>query len=477
MKKAIIRLLGFGAILTLAACGTGNQDENLSTNDGQAYAPAISAAAKAPDTIISATDRPPDPSYSSTAKFKFSCTTPLCTFKCALDTTHFSKCKSPKTYQNLPDGAHTFAVKATAKANGKTDPTPDQYGWSCQSNFWQATSTTNAPVGRREFSAVWTGSKMIVWGGNDVSAAVNTGGVYDPVGDSWTPTSTTNAPSARYAHSAVWTDSKMIIWGGTGGSVFGGIYDPNLDSWTQTSFVNAPENRSYHIAVWTGSKMIVWGGIGGTYLNTGGIYDPDTNFWTATSIAHAPSGRENPVGVWTGTRMIVWGGYSSEGITEYWYNTGGRYNPGNDSWAPTSTSRAPAGRTYTTAVWTGTEMIIWGGGISSTRLNTGGRYNPSSNSWVATSTVNAPSAREYHSAVWTTGVPAPVMIVWGDINYSNTGGKYDPANNSWTATSTTNAPTGRMLACAIWTGSNMIVWGGAQGFVPAPFNTGGIYWP
>ena len=52
--------------------------------------------------------------------------------------------------------------------------------------------------------------------------------------------------------------------------------------------------------------------------------------------------------------MIVWGGGAS-------INTGGRYNPATDSWTATSTTNAPEGRYYHTAVWTGTTMIVWGG--------------------------------------------------------------------------------------------------------------------
>ena len=55
-------------------------------------------------------------------------------------------------------------------------------------------------------------------------------------------------------------------------------------------------------------------------------------------------------------------------------NTGGRYNPGTDSWTATSTTNAPSGRYDHTAVWTGSEMIVWGGIDDSGILNTGGRY-------------------------------------------------------------------------------------------------------
>ena len=60
----------------------------------------------------------------------------------------------------------------------------------------------------------------------------------------------------------------------------------------------------------------------------------------------------------------------------------------------------PDARGGHTAVWTGTEMIVWGGSTNMA-LNTGGRYNPSTDSWISTSTTNAPTARTAHTAVWT----------------------------------------------------------------------------
>src|SRR6185369_13864671 len=64
-------------------------------------------------------------------------------------------------------------------------------------DFWRAGATAGAPAARSGHTAVWTGTKMIVWGGNDNSNNLNTGGQYDPVADSWTATATINAPSTR----------------------------------------------------------------------------------------------------------------------------------------------------------------------------------------------------------------------------------------------------------------------------------------
>src|SRR5205814_2362232 len=85
----------------------------------------------------------------------------------------------------------------------------------------------------------------------------------------------------------------------------------------------------------------------------------------------------------------------------------------DDTWPATTTISAPAGREYHTAVWTGSEMIVWGGWNGTTYFNTGGRYNPSTDTWTATNTTNAPAGREYHTAVWT----GSEMIIWGGFFY------------------------------------------------------------
>ena len=110
---------------------------------------------------------------------------------------------------------------------------------------------------------------MIVWGGRP--DFLSSGGRYDPATDTWTATDTDNAPSPRWQHTAVWTGSEMIVWGGEVEYITslnaGGRYDPATDSWTATARTNAPSARAQHTAVWTGSEMIVWGGSGD---NTGG---------------------------------------------------------------------------------------------------------------------------------------------------------------------------------------------------------------
>jgi len=159
----------------------------------------------------------------------------------------------------------------------------------CTDDSWQEMWAVPDPRTYR-FTAVWTGTEMIVWGGREEAVSFNTGGRYDPATDSWTKVSTEDAPTGRYRHTAVWTGSEMVVWGGSvlpgGGELStGGRYTPAMDSWASTSIdgPSLPDARNDHTAVWTGSEMIVWGGLiaPGVPVSTGGRYRPATDSWVA----------------------------------------------------------------------------------------------------------------------------------------------------------------------------------------------------
>src|SRR5262249_35515448 len=162
--------------------------------------------------------------------------------------------------------------------------------------------------------------------------------------------------------------------------------------------------------------------------------------WFPMSQVGAPSARGGHTAVWTGTEMIVWGGGALDPDTggPVYFDDGYRYNPSTDTWTPTSRA-APAARTGHTVVWTGTQMIVWGG-AGPFLLASGGVYDPSTDTWTGTSLVDVPSNRVFHTAVWT----GTEMIVWGGMNASflllRTGGRYDPLTNTWVAMTLDGAP-------------------------------------
>ncbi len=374
---------------------------------------------------------------------------------------------------NSPSGEHYLS------SGGRYDPSADS---------WLPTSTGGfTPSGRRDHAAVWTGREMIIWGGyafEDMYPTFpNIGGRYDPSTDTWTPTSAgTNVPAGRETPTAVWTGTEMLIWGGANYYLLnsGALYKPSTNTWRPTSSVNAPKARTLQSGVWTGSEMIVWGGWVDIYVNgnTGGRYNPTSDSWVPTASAGTqPASRYAHTAVWTGSELIIWGGASYDGGDSF-FNSGGRYNAATDDWKATSIGAGvPTARSYHTAVWTGTDMIVWGGSDDSSWFNSGGRYSPYSDVWTPTSTgADVPSARDSHTAIWT----GSKMIVWGgrSTTATNTGARYDPTTDGWLPTSTdSGVPEPRYAHSAVWTGREMIVWGGGPSGFYNPRNSGGRYDP
>jgi hypothetical protein len=276
---------------------------------------------------------------------------------------------------------------------------------------------------------------------------------------SWKQISANGAPLTWSNLYYAWTGTDIIIFSYDNvGGQYGGKYNPFSDSWSKVSFTNMPSTRASQPTVWTGNEMIVWGGstpLYGTILNTGGKYNPLTNVWVSTTTVNAPYPRYSNSAVWTGTEMIIWGGTDGSNL----FNSGAKYNPNTDTWTPITTVNAPTGRLNPTAFWTGTEMIIWGGTDQySNIVHSGAKYNPNTDTWTPITTANAPTGRLNYTAVWT----GTEMIIWGggEAVTMATGARYNPFNDTWTATTLTNAPIGRRNHSATWTGQEMIVWGG-----------------
>lgn len=227
------------------------------------------------------------------------------------------------------------------------------------------------------------------------------------------------------------------------------------DSWP-TSFSLAPDRGD--CAVFTGSRILQFGGEFSA-SNGGEVMTPGAGTVTAMTTTNAPSARVECTGVWTGSEMIVWGG--RDGST--YFNTGGRYNPDTDTWTTVSTTGAPSARTLHSAVWTGTEMIIFGGHDSTfAPFRDGAAYDPAADTWRTLAAFpTGLVGRDRHAAVWT----GSEMIIWGGLDNNGdgvfNGAVYDPVGNSWTVMSTTNAPEiWTHQGAVLWTGSDLFVWGG-----------------
>jgi N-acetylneuraminic acid mutarotase len=222
--------------------------------------------------------------------------------------------------------------------SGHSTKTGEVRSYDPANNNW--VSLDSSSTAREGHVAVWAGSKMIVFGGIiDSSGTVTADGqAFNPAataGSQWSALPTTHMPSARIETAAVWTGSKLVIWGGRATAACfndGAVFDPADNNWTPMATANAPAPRCRHTMVAAGDYVLIWGGQAaenGPGLNDGAIYRVSDNSWQPMSTTNAPDGRYSHTAVWNGSRMIVYGGQDSNGF----YNTAYQYHPGSDSWS------------------------------------------------------------------------------------------------------------------------------------------------
>ena len=108
-----------------------------------------------PETSI--TDAPSGPTSSTSATFRFSSTDTAATFQCKLDDRSWSSCTSGKTYTGLPQGSHTFRVRAKDSA-GTNDPSPAERTWKVDT-VAPATTITSVSVSGRSATFSFSSSE------------------------------------------------------------------------------------------------------------------------------------------------------------------------------------------------------------------------------------------------------------------------------------------------------------------------------
>lgn len=234
-----------------------------------------------------------------------------------------------------------------------------------------------------------------------------------------------------------------------------------------TKLASPPEPRTDAVTVWSGRQssgrdLILWGGYsgyGGTLHNDGFSWDADKNSWTG--MAESPLGPRAGAGaVFTGSELVIWGGY---GESPSPFGDGAAYDLGEDSWR--MLPEAPIAPAIPVAtVWTGEEVLIWGSTDRSTASTEGAAYNPSTNEWRRLP--DAPKAINLGTAVWANGDPSQrheMIILGAELDNNNAsernhavGIAYDPQSDSWRKLpEVALSPQASAIA---WTGEKVVAW-------------------
>lgn len=297
---------------------------------------------------------------------------------------------------------------------------------------WSSLAT--APIApRAAFASVWTGSELLVWGGEAVtgSGALADGAAFNPATGTWRPL----APgplSAQVGPFAVWTGTEMLIFGNGQAS-----YDPEADRWTQIRPPPTSPARLLAVA-WTGNDAVLFRDDGsvaayaparlewrtlpkipigdatiwainpvqagdallawastvspsaGTDLDLIAL-DPSAEGWTKRTHPGRPQGIQDPP-IWTGESVFIAaanafrggasGGGPSIGVP------GVLYHPKSDSYTPVAVG--PLDTLAAGAVWTGQAIIqtsfgqLQGFGTTDRNVQAGdtAAWDSATNSWT-----------------------------------------------------------------------------------------------
>jgi hypothetical protein len=290
---------------------------------------------------------------------------------------------------------------------------------------WEKVSDLHAPSPRQGAAAAWTGTHVLVYGGS-TDQATNDGGLFDPVKNEWSPLPQADPPTGRHYQSTAWTGSAWLWLCGARYNDRrndGVRFDPASRNWTALSWPDAPPARWGCASAWTGEELLLFGGFGAHsgYAQGHVAYHPGKDTWRALAEKGAPSRRTHGNAVWTGTELFIWGGISTVGGKDM--AKGGLYDPKADAWRKVATKGEPAPRALDAQVWTGKEIAVWGGTVRQAPPGTvagpGGLYDPARKAWRPLPP-GEPVARGQPRAVWT----GSELLVWGgerpEANYKTT---------------------------------------------------------
>lgn len=178
------------------------------------------------------------------------------------------------------------------------------------------------------------------------------------------------------------------------------------------------------------------------------------------------SARTSPAAVWTGSEMVVWGGTELIDDAEHPVADGAAFDPTSGQWRLVAPSPLSA-RSSAAVVWTGTEMVVWGGSNAGEFLGDGAAYDPAEDSWRPIAA--GPLAPAMMPAVVWTGSE---MVIVGGLNLDGQAAAYDPEADTWRSLDPApDRPS--VFQPAVWTGRAMLFATESGTVLAHPVSSGG----
>ena len=171
--------------------------------------------------------------------------------------------------------------------------------------------------GRTNTAVVWTGSEVLVWGGNVGSMYYQDGVAYDPGTGAWRRIDANRwaGPGALHA----WTGERLYVVAKRSGAV----YDLARDAWADVGYLPDDVMSGFVGLTWSGTDL--YGTVGGSEGLRIARYDESRDGWDLGAALPAADDAlsvwENSTS-WSGDEVVVWNGVRA----------GWAYRPADDTW-------------------------------------------------------------------------------------------------------------------------------------------------
>jgi hypothetical protein len=191
-----------------------------------------------------------------------------------------------------------------------------------------------------------------------------------------------------------------------------------------------PELRDGADLVWMDDRLLAWGGSprgvdAAQPAADGFVFDPLRGTWAG--IAPAPAAGSGGDAVWTGSEVVLWGVRAADADVSL------AFDPGTETWR--RIADPPHDPRWGGAhVWTGREIVLFGGGLQgSSTTREGAAYDPSTDTWRTIA--DAPVGVNLADATWT---GREMIVIGSEIDNRNVATTatavaeaYDPSSDSW----------------------------------------------
>lgn len=351
---------------------------------------------------------------------------------------------------------------------------PVWFQWNAATSTWEELANgIPTPQSALETGAVLAGQDVFFFGGflgespGDVLSIaaeypLERPWAYSTTTGSWRELSPVDQPDPRKAPLLVWTGTEVIVWGGQmlgwviHEPVAGGLYNPQFDAWRLMSPGDrAPGGDS--IAVWSGEEMFVWSPPQPARNDPPfAAYNPQTDIWRPILAPDAPEDGLSGAVRWNQELLF----HGRSGVR--------RYDLMSGTWRAAATENSPFENVTPLA-----DPVVTASGDALYMLVDSdlGRYEPARDAWER---IEVPD--EHRSALARSGTAiftGSVVVFlpqsrelgnYDPIERSSPiiGVVYDPSSHRWWNTPSLDAPLRDVTRTYTWTGSELVVWGGNE---------------